>query len=35
LEFICQLGTGETRLGIDAQVILDAAQGAAQVWPEE
>jgi hypothetical protein len=29
LEFICQLGTGETRVGIDAQLILDAAQRSA------
>jgi hypothetical protein len=33
LEFICQLGTGETRVGIDAQVILDAAQRSVRVWP--
>ncbi len=34
LEFICQLGTGETRAGIDAQLILDAAQCSIRVWPE-
>ena len=34
LEFICQLGTGETRVGIDAQLILDAAQRNIRVWPE-
>ena len=33
LEFICQLGTGETRVGIDAQLILDAAQRSVRVWP--
>jgi len=33
LEFICQLGTGETRVGIDAQLILDAAQRSIPVWP--
>jgi hypothetical protein len=35
LEFICQLGTGETRVGIDAQLILDAAQHSIRVWPED
>lgn len=35
LEFICQLGTGETRAGIDAQLILDAAQRSVLVWPED
>jgi hypothetical protein len=35
LEFICQLGTGETRVGIDAQLILDAAQRSVRVWPED
>ena len=35
LEFICQLGTGEARIGIDAQLILDAAQRSIRVWPEE
>jgi hypothetical protein len=34
LEFICQLGTGETRVGIDAQLILDAAHRSVQVWPQ-
>jgi len=34
LEFACQLGTGETRVGIDAQLILDAAQRSVRVWPE-
>ena len=33
LEFICQLGTGETRVGLDAQLILDAAQRSIRVWP--
>lgn len=35
LEFICQLGTGETRVGIDAQLILDAAQVSIRVWPQD
>lgn len=38
LQFICQwptLGTGETRVRIDAQLILDAARQAVQLWPEE
>ena len=34
LEFICQLGTAETRVSIDAQLILDAAQRSIRVWPE-
>jgi hypothetical protein len=34
LEFICQLGTGETRVGIDAQLILDASRRSVRVWPE-
>jgi hypothetical protein len=33
LEFICQLGTAESRVGIDAQLILDAAQRSVRVWP--
>jgi len=33
LEFICQLRTGETRVGLDAQLILDAAQRSIRVWP--
>ena len=35
LGFICQLGTGETRVGVDAQLILDAAQRSVRVWPED
>jgi hypothetical protein len=35
LEFIYQLGTGEARVGIDAQLILDAAQRSIRVWPAE
>jgi hypothetical protein len=35
LAFICQLGTGETRVGIDAQLILDAAQRSVRVWPKD
>lgn len=37
LEFICHwptLGIGETRVRIDAQVILDAAQRGIRLWPE-
>jgi hypothetical protein len=34
LEFICQLGTGETRAGIDAQLILDASRRSVRVWSE-
>ena len=38
LQFICQwptLATGQTRVDIDAQLILDAARQAVQLWPEE
>jgi hypothetical protein len=35
LEFICQLGTDERRVGIDAQLILDAAQRSVRVWPQD
>lgn len=35
LEFICQLGTGETRVSMDAQLILDASQQSVRVWPED
>jgi hypothetical protein len=38
LEFICQwptLRTGETRVGIEAQLILDAARRSVQPWPED
>jgi hypothetical protein len=34
LEFVCQLGAGETRVGMDAQLILDASQHSVRVWPE-
>jgi len=33
LEFICQLGTDVTGVGIDAQLILDTAQRSVRVWP--
>jgi len=36
LEFICQwptLGISETRVSIDAQLILDAARRSVQLWP--
>ncbi|MGH3195192.1 MAG: hypothetical protein ACRDNT_04510 [Streptosporangiaceae bacterium] len=36
LEFICQwpmFGIAETRVGVDAQLILDASQRSVQVWP--
>ena len=35
LEFICQLGTGETRVGMDTQLILDASQRSVRVWSED
>ncbi len=35
LEFICQLGTSETRVGIDAQLILDAAQRSVRLWQQD
>ncbi len=38
LEFICQwprLGTGETRVGIHGQLILDAARQSVKLWPED
>jgi hypothetical protein len=35
LEFICQLGTGESRVSIDAQLILDAARRSVRAWPAE
>jgi hypothetical protein len=37
LEFVCQwsmYGIAETRAGIDAQLILDAAQRSVRLWPE-
>ena len=37
LEFVCcwpTLGTGETRVGTDAQLILDAAGRSSRLWPE-
>jgi hypothetical protein len=33
LEFVYQLGTSETRVSMDAQLILDAAQRSIRVWP--
>jgi hypothetical protein len=38
LEFICQwpvYGIGETRVGLDGQLILDAALRSVQLWPED
>lgn len=38
LEFICQwpmYGIAETQVGIDAQLILDAAQRSIRLWPED
>jgi hypothetical protein len=38
VEFICQwpvYGIGETRIGIDGQLILDAARRSVQLWPED
>jgi hypothetical protein len=37
LEFVCEwpaLGIAESRAGIDAQLILDAARRSIQLWPE-
>jgi len=34
LEFICPLGTDETRVSMDAQLILDASQHSVRVWAE-
>ena len=34
LEFICPLGTGETRVSMDAQLILDASRHSVRVWAE-
>ena len=37
LEFVCEwpaLGIAESRTGIDAQLILDAAQRSIRLWPE-
>jgi hypothetical protein len=37
LEFVCEwpaLGIAESRVGIDAQLILDAAQRSIRLWPE-
>ena len=35
LKFVCQLGTGETRVSMDAQLILDASQHTVRAWPED
>jgi len=38
LEFVCQwpmYGIAETRVGIDAQLVLDAAQRSIQLWPQD
>jgi hypothetical protein len=38
VEFICKwpvYGISETRTGIDAQLILDAARRSVQLWPED
>jgi hypothetical protein len=35
LGFICRLGTGETRVGMDAQLIRDASQQSVRAWPED
>jgi len=38
LEFICQwpmYGISETRVGVDAQLILDAARRSIRLWPED
>jgi hypothetical protein len=33
LDFICRLGETETRLSIEAQLILDASHRSTQAWP--
>lgn len=33
LDFICRLGEAETRVSLDAQLILDASQRSAPAWP--
>jgi hypothetical protein len=33
MDFICLLGAAETRVSIDAQLILDAARQSVQAWP--
>lgn len=38
LEFICQwpaYGIGETRVGIDARLIIEAARRSVRLWPED
>jgi hypothetical protein len=38
MEFVCEwpgLGIAETRAGLDAQLILDAARRSVQLWPED
>lgn len=38
LEFVCQwsmYGIAETRVGIDAELILDAAQRSVRLWPQD
>jgi hypothetical protein len=38
LEFICQwptFGIGETRVSVDAQLILDAARRSVRLWPDD
>ena len=38
MEFVCEwpsLGIAETRVGVDAQLILDAAGRSLRLWPEE
>jgi hypothetical protein len=33
LDFICRLGEAETRLSIEAQLILDASRRSTRAWP--
>ena len=38
LEFVCEwppFGIAESRTGIDAQLILDAARRSVRLWPED
>jgi hypothetical protein len=34
MDFICQLGAVETRVSVDAQLILDASRRSVHVWTD-
>jgi hypothetical protein len=34
VDFICQLGAAETRVSMEAQLILDASRRSVQAWPD-